>query len=178
MANLTIGNLKLEVKLSGHVTWTDSQGETQMKPVSHEYTKEWSGGTSGDSQMDVFWQDSSRSLAGADFDADLVGGLTGMDGATITSFAEAGLLWAQNLSTTDDQKLTVGNGGVNAVNGTKAGFGSDTDTIATGPNGLILIVAPDDGQGIQLTAATGDILRFSPGASTFNAKIVMAGRSA
>jgi len=113
----------------------------------------------------------SFSLAATPTTLDLAGTIASkLNGATLT-FTNIRGFALRNTSTTTGENITVGgnaNGLVNWV--TAVG-----DEIILGPSGLLVIHSPIDGY--DVTAGTGDILEFDPGAATITAELAIWGIS-
>lgn len=167
--SIGIERLKVTVTVEGEISITDAQGETFRQPVNLTYAKNFT-------DLDVGWKDSERAFSATPESLDLVGGLTGADGNIINALAEVGVMWVENTSTQDGDILTM-NGDANGIAGVAAGPDAATSLFKVPPQGLLLLVAPKDGQGMLIKAGTGDVLKLDPGSKTFNCRLFLAGRS-
>jgi hypothetical protein len=102
-------------------------------------------------------------------DLDLAGGLTAMDGSTIT-MAEVVAIAIVNKSTTTSENLQIG-GDANSV----PIFGAVGDYAIVGPGGVFLWSSPVDG--VTVTASTGDILQIAASTGTITYDILIVGRT-
>lgn len=173
----TVPNLRVSVIIEGINADTDSDGDPIGKNVYFSYIKEFTTGT-GTNQLDRIWSDASLSIAATTLDLDLAGGALKDPSGDVMTMVECNVLAIHNTSIVADARIDVGGGGANSVNGNKAGFNADADESLIGPDGLLLMINPMDGQGIQIVAGTGDILRLDSGAATIVVKGLIAGHSA
>lgn len=110
-------------------------------------------------------------------DLDFAGAVNDSIGQAVT-MTEICAIVVRNRTATAGATLRVGGTGGGAP---LAGlFGATNDYINVGPNGILLWVSPNDGQGVPVTATTGDILRLTnaSGSSTLSYEVLVLGRSA
>lgn len=140
-----------------------------------DFTAELASGT-GDSQVDRLFSDERTITASSSENLDLAGSLADALGATITMVELAGLIVTADATNTNN--VVLGNGTNPLIGGPFGAAGANT--IAIPPGGVFQWFAPKDGQGVAVTASTGDILKVAnSGAGTsVKYKIVLFGRSA
>lgn len=108
----------------------------------------------GDDQADILWMDERTIAASGSEDLDLAGALTDAFGSTITAVEIVGIIIDAAAGNTND--VVVGNGSQPVINGPFGGDG--TQVINVKPGGLFVWFAPDDGDGIPVTATSADDL--------------------
>lgn len=129
--------------------------------------RSWTNGTGAGAVNKVF--DDTRAInASTNDDLDLAGGLTDIEGGTIT-FTGIKAVYIENTHAT--QSLTVGGG----ANPFLFGFGGAAHTVDLPPGGVLYRENPS-AAGWAVTAGTGDILRIANGAGAAGSyKIVLLG---
>ena len=154
----------------------DGSGDPITKFHRDDTTIQLGMGT-GDYQVDRIWSDANKSISGATT-LDMAGSSNLPDAAGASqTFAEVGLLYVRNLSGTSGQKISIGNGGANSVNGGPAFLPDDTSVINVPEGGILLLVCPKDANQIAITAGTADILGLDVSGGTQSAKMIIAGHS-
>lgn len=104
-------------------------------------------------------------------DLDLRGSLTALDGTTVTFPVVCGIFF-KNLSTTTGEYVTIGGSTTPFI----TWLAASGDGIRVGPGGFFILWSPNDGY--ATTAATADVLTFTPASGTPSCAYMILGRSA
>lgn len=130
----------------------------------------------GDDQADILWMDERTISASSTEDLDMAGVLSDAFGATVTAAEIVGILIDAAAGNTND--VVVGNGTNPIVGGFLGGSGTQTITIK--PGASFVWYSPGDGDGIAVTASTGDILKVANSSSgtSVTYRIAVIARSA
>lgn len=163
MANETVQQLRIELRITGLVTGHDG---SQLRTLV-DIDKAFGDGTAAN-QVGWVWADDTRALNTTTETLDL-DGLADFKGATMSDNANVKVLFVQDLGSTAGQKLTLG-GGDWAGTGSMLVDSSDKLNVQAG--GFVLAVAPVDGY--TITASTGDGLLVESSAS-MNYRVLLAG---
>lgn len=130
----------------------------------------------GDDQFDLLWMDERTIAASGTEDLDLAGALADAFGSTVTAVEIGGIIIDAADGNTND--VLVGNATAPVVDGP---FGASGDQVVpVKPGGLFVWFAPNDGDGIGITATTGDDLKVANSSSGTGVtyRIAVLGRSA
>jgi hypothetical protein len=151
MANENVQGLTLRVTLQGSVSGSNG---TRL-PIDYTYEQVFGDGT-GNNQIGAVWQKLARSLNNTSEIHDL-DGIADFQGATMSDNNAVKFILARLIGTTTGHTLKMG--GDDFI----GPLVDTSDLVATGPDGIILIVNPRDGWGI--TASTCDGLKFATNAN-------------
>jgi len=165
----TAVDVRVNVSILAKETNTTGLSQTKVAPHLLELVANYATGTASNQQDRCY--STTLALAAAPQTLDLAGSLTDSWGAALT-FVEITAIVVRHKGTTTAEPLKIGAGSNPLLNWVIA----TGDGVQVGPGGILLVTSPIDG--FTVTATTGDILTFDPGTKTFDADILILGRSA
>lgn len=167
MANETVQNFRIELKITGLVTGSDGA----RKVVNLYKEVNFTDGTSTN-QIGQIWEDEVRSLNATNEDIDLSGTTPDFKGAAL-DMTGMRLLYVEDLDTDTGDYIDVGPASSNGITGFCAAAG---DKVRVHPGGFFLWVAPGADQA-TVTASTGDLLNVTA-ADNSTYRILVGGKNA